>query len=155
MSVSTPVTRYLDSRSVPYTVFTHPGQVHSLEQAARERGQRPEQVVRSIVFRLGAGDYVMVLVAGDRQISWPALREHLGVSRMTMATPEEVLERTQYATGAVSPFGLPQPMRILVDESVFQEDEVSIGSGVRNTTVIMRTADLKHALGEVETGQFL
>ena len=151
---STPVTRHLDSKNVAYRLFTHPGPINSLEQAARERGQRPEQVVRSIVFRLTDGQFVMVLVAGAQQISWPALREYLGVSRMTMATQEEILEHTHYSIGAVSPFGLPEPIRILVDENVFQEKEVSIGSGVRYTTVILGVEDLKRALGDVEVGRF-
>jgi len=151
---STPVTQQLDAGGMPYRVFTHPGPIQSLEQAARERGQRPEQVVRSIVFRLSEGEFVMVLVAGGRQVSWPALRKHLGVSRMSMASEAEILERTGYPTGAVSPFGLPEPMRILVDESVLQEEEVSLGSGVRYTTVILRRADLMGLLGEAEVGKF-
>lgn len=154
-SFSSPVTRHLDAKGVAYTVFSHHGQVHSLEQAASERGQRPEQVVRSIVFRLTEGEFIMVLVAGGPQVSWPALREFLGVTRMSMASPDEVLARTGYLTGAVSPLGLPAPMRILADQSVFREAEISIGSGVRNTTVILRSLDLKQALGEIETGRFV
>ena len=49
--LSTPVSRVLDSENIPYRLFTHQGPIHSLEQAARERGQRPEQVVRSLLFR--------------------------------------------------------------------------------------------------------
>ena len=151
---STPVTRTLDAMGVPYRTFTHPGAVHSLEQAAAERGQRPEQVVRSILFRLGDADFVMVLVAGPGQLSWPALRKYLGVSRMTMANEEEVLAATGAPRGAVSPFGLPLAVRILADESIFTEEEVSIGSGLRGTTVILAQADLQRALGEVERGAF-
>jgi len=153
--MDTPVTHALDAMGISYRVFTHPGQIHSLEQAAEERGQRPEQVVRSILFRLASDQFVMVLAPGSQQISWPALRQHLGVTRMSMASADEVLERTGYLHGAVSPFGLPAPIRILVDQGVFAEDEISIGSGVRNTTVIMQTADLRQALGEVETGCFV
>jgi Cys-tRNA(Pro)/Cys-tRNA(Cys) deacylase len=159
---STPVSRTLDLKGISYRLFTHPGPVHSLEQAARERGQRPEQVVRSLLFRLGEGEFVMVLAAGPQQVSWPALRSHLGVSRMTTATTQEVLERTGFEPGAVSPFGLPEPVdasqpgiRILADAGVFNEQEVSIGSGVRYTTVILDSADLRRALGEVEIGEFL
>ena len=159
---STPVTRELDAKKAPYRLFTHPGPIHSLEQAARERGQRPEQVVRSLLFRLSEGEFVMVLAAGPAQVSWPTLRVYLGVTRMTTATKEEVLEHTGYESGAVSPFGLPEPaapnhkrIRILVDEGVFREREVSIGSGVRFTTVILKSADLRRLLGEVETGRFV
>jgi Cys-tRNA(Pro)/Cys-tRNA(Cys) deacylase len=149
---STPVTRYLDNHYIPYRFFKHPAAVHSLEQAARERGQRPEQIIRSIVFRLSRGGFVMVLVAGEKQVSWPAMRKHLGTSRISMATEEEVLQVTGFALGAVSPFGTSQPFRILVDRSALEEEEISIGSGVRYTTVIMRRDDFLHALAEVEIG---
>ena len=152
--ISTPVTRYLDEKQIDYRVFTHPGPITSLEQAAHERGQRPEQVVRSIVFRLSDSRFVMVLMAGAQQVSWPALREYLGVTRMTMASPEEVEFHTGYPPGAVSPFGLPKPMRILVDQGVFQEEEISIGSGMRYTTVILGSKDLRRALGRIEDSRF-
>jgi Cys-tRNA(Pro) deacylase len=151
----TPVTRALDELGIPYRFFRHPGNVSSLEQAARERGQEHQQVIRSIVFRLSQNDFVMVLVAGPAQISWPALRAYLRQSRLTMAAEEEILAMTGYPIGAVSPFGLPNPMRILVDRSVVQEGEVSIGSGVRYTTVILDGPDLMRALGQVEIEDFI
>jgi Cys-tRNA(Pro)/Cys-tRNA(Cys) deacylase len=150
---STPVTRALERMGIPYRFFRHTGPVSSLEQAARERGQRPEQIIRSILFRLAEDEYV--LVAGPRQVDWPTLRRYLGVTRMTMASEEEVLAATGYPLGAVSPFGLPGALRILADESIFVEDEVSIGSGVRYSTVILAQADLRQALGEVERGVFV
>jgi prolyl-tRNA editing enzyme YbaK/EbsC (Cys-tRNA(Pro) deacylase) len=107
-------------------------------------------VIRSIVFRVSQDDFLMVLIAGDRQIAWPALRRYLGQSRLTLATEDEVRSVTGYERGAVAPFGLPQPLRILVDESVFTHEEVSLGSGVRGTAVIMTSFDLRRALGEVE-----
>ena len=154
MSMSTPVTRALDKQSIPYRVFRHPGEVRSLEQAARERGQRPEQVVRSIVFRLAQDEFVMALIAGPAQVSWPALRAYLGQSRLTTATESEVLAATGYKVGAVSPFGLPAPMRVLVDKSVLQEEIISIGSGERNVTVILKTEDMLKALEGAEVGEF-
>lgn len=152
---STPVTRALDDMGVPYCLFRHPGPIRSLEQAAEERGQQPGQVVRSIVFRMEEHEFIMVLMAGPQQIAWPALRAYLGVSRITMASEDEVLAVTGYPRGAVSPFGVPQPVRILVDESVWQPEEISIGSGQRGLTVILSQADLRRALGPgVEMAQF-
>jgi Cys-tRNA(Pro)/Cys-tRNA(Cys) deacylase len=148
--VLTPVGRELKARGTPFREFRHLGPVHSLEQAAEERGQRPEQVVRSLLFRLAENEYAMVLVAGPQQVDWKALRRHLGQSRLTTAAAAEVLSVTGFEIGAVSPFGLPRPVRVLLDESVTCEDEVSIGSGVRGTTIILRTVDMLHALGDVE-----
>lgn len=155
MTEQPPVSNALKKLNVPHRVFTHPGPVHSLEQAARERGQRPDQVLRSILFRTGENEYLMALVAGPEQISWKALRNYLGQSRLTMANEEEVLAVTGYPIGAVSPFGTIRPLRVLVDPGVFAEEEVSIGSGIRGTTVILKSADLRRALGDVETVELL
>jgi Cys-tRNA(Pro) deacylase len=144
----------LTNLGIPYQVFRHTGQVTSLEQAASERGQTAEQVVRSILFRLGEGNFVMVLMPGQQQVSWPALRAYLGQSRLTMASEAEVLEATGYRVGAVSPFGLPGPMRILADESVFAPEEISIGSGERGVAVIMKSTDLRESIKNLEVGQF-
>jgi Cys-tRNA(Pro)/Cys-tRNA(Cys) deacylase len=150
----TPVILYLEKAGIPHRFYQHPGPVHSLEQAAHERGQKPEQVVRSILFRLPGDEYVMVLMAGPRQISWTALRRFLGKSRVTMATESEVLLATGYPLGAVSPFGLPRHIRIIVDESLMEQEEISIGSGQRYSTVILSKEDLMKALGGVEMGDF-
>lgn len=92
----------------------------------------------------------MVLVAGPAQVDWRKLRQLVKRSRIRMATEEEVLEVTGYRIGTVSPFGLKNPVRILVDESVLKEEEISLGSGVRNTAIIMKSANLQKALGNLE-----
>lgn len=154
MTAIPPVAHYLATHGIPHRVFRHAGPVHSLEQAAQERGQQPSQVVRSLLFRLTEGAYAMVLMAGPSQVDWRALRRFVGQSRLTTASEEEVLTVTGYPIGAVAPFGVPQPLRVLVDESVLTQEEISIGSGVRGATVIMQVADLMRALGAVEVGRF-
>lgn len=154
MTNPTPVSQALTALNIPHTVFVHPGLVKSLQQAAAERNQPEEQVVRSILFRLSEDNYAMVLIGGPRQISWKALRKHFGQSRLTMASPEEVEKVTGYVIGSVSPFGLPQPLPVLVDELLLNQPSVSIGSGVRGTAVILLTKDLIKALGNPDTGLF-
>jgi len=67
-----------------------------------------------------------------------------------MANQDEVLSLTGYKRGAVSPLGLPVPMRILVDTSLLDQDEISIGSGQQGVAVILRQIDLIKAIGEPE-----
>jgi Cys-tRNA(Pro) deacylase len=150
MSNPTPVSRALAQMNIPHREFRHPGPVRSLEQAAAERGQQPEQIIRSLLFRIAADEFVMVLMAGPRQIDWKALRRYLGEKRLTTASEEEMLRVTGYQRGAVAPFGLPAPLRLLADESIFVSNEVSLGSGVRGTTIILSSADLRQALGDIE-----
>ena len=148
--MTTPASEELARKNIPHREFTHPGPVESLEQAAEERGQRPEQVIRSILFRQAEDEYVLVVVSGPEQISWPALRKILGTSRMRMAKPDEVFAFTGHRVGAVSPFGLANPVRILIEAKVLNHAEVSIGSGVRGTTIFMNPQDIIRALDSPE-----
>jgi len=150
---TTPVTHALDALAIPYRLHLHVGAVRSLEQAARERGLAPGQIVRSLVFRLEDGSFVMVLVAGPARVAWAKLRRYLQLSRLTTATPDEVLRVTGYPPGAVSPFGLPQPLRLLADRSLLDSDLLSLGAGIPNAGVILAAEDLLRALSP-EIGDF-
>ena len=145
-----PVSLALEKLNVPHQIFRHETPVDSLEKAASDRGQRPSQVVRTILFRVSEDEFALALVAGPGQISWKLLRKLLGKSRITMATEEEVLSVTGYRPGTVGPFGLLKPVRMLVEAGLLNEEEVSIGSGMRDTAVIIKSVDLLKALGNVE-----
>lgn len=145
-----PISIALEKINIPHTVFLHEKPVHSFEQAAADRGQRPSQIIRSILFRVGEDEYVMALVAGPSQISWKLLRKYLAQSRLTMATEDEVLSVTGYRIGAVGPFGLLKQVRVLVEAGVLLEEEISIGSGMRDRAVILKSADLIRALENAE-----
>jgi len=150
MDIKPPASLALDSLGIEHRVFLHERPVSSFEQAASDRNQRPEQIVRSILFQIRPEEYMMVLVAGPDQIDWKKLRQFVKRSRIRMATEAEVLEVTGYRIGTVSPFGLKNQARVLIDASVLKEEEVSVGSGVRNMAIIMKSVDLRKALAESE-----
>ena len=150
MQKTPPVSQALTAKGIPHTVFRHEGNLTSLQQAAQERNQEPQQVVRSLLFRESKESYLMVLIAGPDQIDWKKLRRHIGTSRITMASRSEVQQITGYELGAVAPFGLPQPIPILVDPSVLEQKEISMGSGIRNVAVILSSDDLFRALPDAE-----
>ncbi len=145
-----PASIALEKLNIPHQLFRHETPVTSFEQAASDRNQRPGQIVRSILFNIRPEEFLMVLVAGPAQIDWRKLRQLVKRSRVRMATEEEVLDVTGFRVGTVGPFGVKTPVKVLIDASVMREEEVSIGSGVRNTAIILKTADLRHALSDSE-----
>jgi Cys-tRNA(Pro)/Cys-tRNA(Cys) deacylase len=152
--MNTPAITELRSRGIPHRIFQHNGPIESLEQAAIERSQRPEQVIRSLVFRLADADFIMVLMPGPGQVPWKALRRYLNTSRLTMASEEELLAATGCQPGTVNPFGLPRPMRVLIDRCIIDLPEVSLGSGQRGLAILITPADLMAALPEKEVVDF-
>ena len=149
----TAVTRALDLLGIDYQLHEHDTPLRSLEQAAQERGLEPEQIVRSLLFRIEDGTYVLVLMPGPAQVAWPKLRHFLGVSRLTTADRDEVEAVTGFPPGAVSPFGLPQPVRTLADERIRQQETISFGAGIRNAGIIMARREMTKAL-DLEWGDF-
>lgn len=145
-----PASIALEKLNILHRVFRHEKPLLSFEQAAAERNQRPEQIVRSILFQIRPEEFLMVLVAGREQVDWRKLRQFVERSRVRMATEEEVLEITGFRVGTVSPFGMKNHVKVLIDSSVLNEEEVSLGSGVRQMAIIMRSSDLRKALGESE-----
>lgn len=130
---------------VPHTVITH-GHVGSLAEAAAARGVPERAVVKTLVVRKGEGDYLFVLVPGDRQISWPKLRALLGVSRMSLPDAEDALRVTGYPRGSITPFGSTHPWPVVAD-AVLVGQEITLGGGVSGTAVKLRADDAIRALG--------
>lgn len=153
MPTQTAVTETLHELGIPFELHVHESQLRSLEQAARERGLEPEQIVRSLLFRLESGEFVLVLIPGPSKVDWAKLRHYLGVSRVTTARPQEVEEVTGYPTGAVSPFGLREQVRLLADEGIRDIEVISIGAGIRNAGVILQSKHLVQKL-QPELGDF-
>jgi Cys-tRNA(Pro) deacylase len=114
--------------------------VASLEEAAAARGVTAGQVVKTMVVRRSADDYLFVLVPGDRTISWPKLRRHLGLNRISMPDADEALAVTGYARGTITPFGSTTDWPVLADASL--PEVVSIGGGAHGVAITSDSADL-------------
>ncbi len=149
-----PVSLALNALKAPHQVFYHEKPFKTMAEAAEARKQDIYQLIRSILFRVGKDDFILVMIAGPTRLSWSALRAYLGQSRMTMATKPEVKSVTGYPIGTVAPIGLARPLRLLADRSVFIPEEVSFGSGEHGMAIIMKTEAFKNVLGEVEIGDF-
>lgn len=130
--------------SLPHDVVRH-GPVRSLEEAAEARGVTPAQVIKTMVVRRAEDDYLFVLVPGDRNISWPKLRAHLGVNRVSMPDEDDALRITGYKRGTITPLGSTRELPVLADRLL--TGVVSIGGGAHGVSLKVDGADLISALG--------
>ena len=141
MDEETPAIRSLPSSGIAYSVVrTAPPS--SVEESASLQGIETSQLIRTIVVRRGAGDYLFVLVPGGRQIDWPKLREHLGVSRLSLPDQDEAKEATGYERGSITPFGAIHRWPVLADVSLASLDRIAIGGGARGVNVHLSAGDL-------------
>jgi Cys-tRNA(Pro)/Cys-tRNA(Cys) deacylase len=123
------------------------GMPESAEDAAALQGIPLDALLRTIVVRRAADDYLFVLVPAGRRFDWPKLRAHLGVKRMTLPDAEEARSVTGYVRYTITPFGSTHPWPVIVDRSALDQPVVSVGGGVRGVNLHLRPADLVAALG--------
>lgn len=147
MTKVTPATVALEASGIDFELTEH-GPVRSLEEAAAVRGLNPGAIIKTIVVRRGEGDYLFVLVPGDREISWPKLRALLGVSRLSMPDKEVAREVTGYERGTITPFGSTTAWPVIADALLVQrQGPVSIGAGAHGLAATVAPEQLVEVLG--------
>ncbi len=130
----------LEHREIRY------GKVSSVEEAAAARGVDVSAVVKSLLVRRGEGDHLLVLVPGDRSISWPKLRDLLGVSRLSMPDADTAFAVTGYRRGTITPLGVDLP--VIVDVLLLGTS-ITLGSGEQGVAIALEADDLIAAYSAV------
>ena len=117
----------------------HYGKVSSVEEAAAARGVPVSAVVKSLLVRRGEDDHLLVLVPGDRSISWPKLRGVLGVSRLSMPDADTAFAVTGYRRGTITPLGVDLPV---VADTRLVGQSITLGSGEPGVAIGLEADDL-------------
>lgn len=142
----TPATTAVGAAGVPHRVV-RTAVPESAEESAALQGIPLGALLRTIVVRRGADDYLFVLVPAGRRFDWPKLRAHLGINRMTLPDADEARAVTGYVRYTITPFGSTHAWPVIVDASATSEPVVSVGGGVRGLNIHLAPQDLVAALG--------
>jgi len=158
--IHSPVIDLLTSKNIAFEIIEIPlsedrKPIRDLEVLLSAKGLDPTSVVRSVVFKADSGQYTLLAVAGAGRADWGMLRKHLNERKLRMAEYDEVPEATGYVVGAVPPIALPETLRVLVDKSVRNYQNVVIGSGVLGYAIALKGQDLLALLAGADEGEFV
>src|SRR5688572_3920151 len=145
MTEDTPAIREVAASGASFRVV-RTERASSAEESASLQGIEVGQLIRTIVVRRAAGDYVFVLVPGGRQIDWPLLRAHLGVSRLSLPDQEEAREVTGYERGTITPFASATAWPVVADATLVDLDVVAIGAGSHGVNLHVDPRDVVRLL---------
>jgi Cys-tRNA(Pro) deacylase len=143
---TSPAIAALEAAGVPFRLV-RTEIARNAEESAAFQGIPVGSLLRSILVRRAADDYLFVLVPGGRRFDWPKLRAHLGTSRLSLPDADEARAITGYERGAITPFGALRPWPVIADASIMALDTVAIGGGARGVNVHVAPADLVAATG--------
>lgn len=137
----------LDKNKIIYEHVTHE-HVHRSEDAAKIRGTNLEEAAKAIILKVEKkgenGKFfkiIQVVIGGDQRIDLKKLRVYFGSRDISLASPEEVLEKTGCTIGSVPPFGTLFNIPIYLDSGLLEKDRIVFSAGTHTDSIIMNPQD--------------
>lgn len=127
-------------------------EVITSEEAARTRGFELKQGIKALLFTDDNNQWVIVDLPANKKVDSKKVAEILGwsKSRIRMATPEEVMQKTGCEIGAVPPFGHKENLQILVDLEVYNNQDSAFNIGLRTKSLKIKTESMKKVFEKVK-----
>nr|WP_314606945.1 prolyl-tRNA synthetase associated domain-containing protein [uncultured Janthinobacterium sp.] len=138
------LSRWLESHAGDCPFVEHPA-VHTIAEALIHVPHMPGLMVKNLFVRDEKGRrHFLIIVPFDKRIDLAALGRLLPASKLSMASPERLLQHLGITPGAVSLFALihdsAQAVELVLDQAVWEADSVQ-AHPLRNTA----TVALSHA----------
>jgi len=147
MNVTEAIRKLLDDNKIQYKCWDHPP-VHTSEEAAKIRGTTLESGAKAMLLR-SEGQFLMVVLAGDKKMDFKKVKKAIGSDRLTLATPEEVLKVTHCEVGSVPPFGILFSIPVYLDKSLLRSPMINFNAGKHGTSIAMSIEDYQKVVKPV------
>ena len=140
-----PLSRWLASCAGDHTLVEHPA-VHTIDEALVHVPAMSGLMVKNLFVRDEKGRrHFLVIVPFDKCIDLAALGRLLPARKLSMASPERLLQHLGITPGSVSLFALihdsAQAVELVLDQAVWEADAVQ-AHPLRNTATVL----LSHAV---------
>ncbi len=138
------ITRFLDSKKIPYTAFSLSAEKHSGLETAEILQVPPEVVYKSIVFqRERPGKYILAVVPSTGEVDPKKLARLLDEKKVQVVSQKEAERITGLQTGGISPLALiNRGFQVVIDESAMALEYMHISGGDRSLNIRLAPSDL-------------
>ncbi len=131
------VTRLLDGKKIPYTLFELPAEKLGAEETAEALNVPLELIYKSIVLlREKPGKPILAVVPGTQQVNLKAVAQAVGEKKVRLSTLAEAERLTGLQVGGISPLALVNKgFTILLDSAAERHDQIHVSGGQRGLNV--------------------
>lgn len=141
------VTRFLDSKRVPYRVHTYDydAGIHSAVEVAAAIGLPPEQVFKTLVALPDEPNRkpLLVVIPGPDTLDLKALAKATGLKKVKIATHAQAEALTGLQTGGISPLALiNKGFQTWISAQALAYETIAISAGQRGANVQLAVRDL-------------
>jgi Cys-tRNA(Pro)/Cys-tRNA(Cys) deacylase len=151
----TMVMRALEAEGVPYEYHEHVRKRYTAEGVAEELDVPLAWVVKAMILERSDGDFALVVIPGDKQLSLKKVAETLDDKEVTLASERDVQRVTGFQVGAVSVTGFRRKgIAGYVDQGVLELEKAIISSGRPDAGLEVKPQDLLRAIEGAQVGDF-
>lgn len=131
------VTRFLDSRKIPYTVFELPPEKLGALEVAEMLNISPDIVFKTIVVtREKPGKPLLAVVPGTGEVDLKQVAALVNEKKVRLPTQKEAEQLTGLLAGGISPLALlNKGFTVLLDESALLYEEIHVSGGQRGLNI--------------------
>lgn len=144
MTIHEQIISLLDENNCNYRICTHEAEGRS-EQIAKIRGNKPEQAMKAIViiakFSKKEMDYYLTVIPGNAMLDLEVLKTYTGAPKVIFAPRERATKITSCEIGAIPPFSFNEDLKLIVDPSVKQNEEIVFNAGELTKSIFMQLTD--------------
>lgn len=138
----------LNSQGIKYEVTEHEP-VYTSEQAASVRSEPVNVGAKSLLLKAD-NDFVLAVLPGGKRLSSKKVKDNLKSKNLRFATPQEVEDIMGCKIGACYPLGRIIGVKMVVDNTLLENDEISFNPGLHDKTIKLKLKDyLLIAVAEV------
>lgn len=145
--MKTAVIETLERYNIHYSLKSHEKTVYTSEDAARERGVRLSQIVKTMLLSSSGGEVVVAVLPGDKRLDVKKVRKLTELKDLRFMDKWSVEQKLGLVVGAIAPIGDHlHGLRLFVDPTVFAESLIDISSGQPTAGLELSSEDLKTLL---------
>jgi Cys-tRNA(Pro) deacylase len=146
MRSSVDVHNFLQSQAIQHEFYTLEGQAKSAERIAAVLGLELGSVAKTLVF-LADSEPVLVIIPGNRHAHATKIRRILKAKKVDFASIDQLLDVTDFCTGAIPPIAHKNRLKTIIDRSLLSKDVIYTSGGDMNMILKLKAKDLKHITG--------
>ena len=139
---------YLKQNKIWYRFIEKAETIHTAD-AAKAAGIELNVVTKNLVSRTDQGEYVLLIVPGDRKVDLDKVARILNVKKVRLVPFEQASEISGYLPGATPSIGHKIKMRTLLDRSLTKHDTIYCGGGSRDKLLELKTSDIINLSGAI------
>lgn len=138
---------YLAEHKVDADVILPGVSMPTVPLAAAAIGVSETAILKSLVFSTPDCQLVLAIAAGPARIERRLLADAAGLAKLSLASPEVVLDATGYPAGGVAPIAHRTPLRVVLDEAAAALDVAYGGAGTEHSLLRIAPSDIIRLTG--------